>query len=141
MIIDIAFSQILSLPKKISYINQKEMLLEQGWPNLVTSEANFMKNLWNSMKTRFNHFNFPWKIWNIVCRRILNLSWTDWPIKLNKILRSWIESRKLYAKFQICKYIQSLRIQEPQYFFGALYWSHQKRPWPQKKSEGLTGQP
>ncbi len=46
------------------------MSLIQGCPDLVTSEANFMKNLENSMKTQFVHFNFPlkfsWNLWNIV---------------------------------------------------------------------------
>ncbi len=84
-------------------------------------------------------------MWNIVSRRIKKICnfWTC-PRKIEfkvqpidllswiKISRFWIESRKLPAKFQLCKSFQSLRTQGPQGFFGAPYWSHQKRSWPQK---------
>jgi hypothetical protein len=52
---------------------------------------------------------------------------------LNKIPRAWIEPRKLYAKFQLCKSFQSLRTQKPQDFFGASYWkATRKDPDPEK---------
>jgi hypothetical protein len=64
--------------KVVLYVSEICRYVDQGYPDLVTSEANFIKNLENSMKTQFIHFNWPlkfsWTIWNIVSKLIKEIS-------------------------------------------------------------------
>ncbi len=92
-----------------------------------------MKIQW---KLNFSHLIFlHTNLWFLdLSQKNLNKNSTSCPSELKKIPRSWIESRKLPAKFQLCRSFQLPRTQRPQGFFRAPYWSHQKRSWPKKNS-------
>jgi hypothetical protein len=114
--------------------------LSQTWANLVTSEAIFMKIQW---KLKFSLLIFlHTNLWFLdLSQKNLNKNSTSCPSELKKIPRSWMESRKLPAKFQLCRSFQLPRTQRPQGFFRAPYWSHQKRSWPKKFFECLFWPP